>query len=307
MQAASDSINSNFHLSHYHDRKLVISGPCSAETEQQVMATAQQLLQTGIVDVFRAGIWKPRTRPGSFEGVGTKGLYWLQQAKAATGLPLAIEVATEQQVEDALRFDIDALWIGARSTANPFSVQALANVLKGVDIPVFIKNPTNPDIALWMGALERLEHAGLKQLALIHRGFSTPYNASYRNAPLWHIAMEMKNRYPQLMMLNDPSHISGRRNGLKEIVEKAYNLNYDGFIIEAHHDPDKAWSDAAQQITPEVLNELLNITQSKPLVQKPCSYSSKEIITQQLHHLKDELQYLKDKSSAMEALLKDAI
>src|SRR6201992_1698337 len=239
-------------------RPLIIWGPCSAETETQVVETMTRLAKTGKVDIIRAGIWKPRTRPGSFEGIGTKGLPWLQQAKKLTGLPVAIEVATAKQVEDALHFDVDVLWIGARTTVNSFSVQEVADALRGVDVPVLIKNPINPDIELWTGAVERVSKAGIKQVGLIHRGFSSYGNTEYRNAPMWHLAIEMKRRNPELLMINDPSHISGRRDILLDVAQKAIDLDFDGLIIESHIDPDKAWSDAKQQITPERLAELLD-------------------------------------------------
>ncbi|HVU54023.1 MAG TPA: chorismate mutase [Puia sp.] len=242
----------------WNKRPLIISGPCSAETEEQVLETASRLAKTGKVDMIRAGIWKPRTRPGSFEGIGTKGLAWMQQARKLTGLPVTVEVATGKQVEDALHFDVDVLWIGARTTVNPFSVQEVADALRGVDVPVLIKNPINPDLELWTGAVERVAKAGIKQIGLIHRGFSSYGNTEYRNAPMWHLAIEMKRRSPGMMMINDPSHISGRRDILLDVAQKAIDLDFDGLIIESHIDPDKAWSDAKQQITPERLAELLD-------------------------------------------------
>jgi chorismate mutase len=242
----------------WNKRPLIISGPCSAETETQVIETAQRLAATGKVDVLRAGIWKPRTRPGSFEGIGTKGLPWLQQAKKATGLPITVEVATAKQVEDALHFGVDILWIGARTTVNPFSVQEVADALRGVDVPVLIKNPINADLELWIGAVERIEKAGIKQTGLIHRGFSSYGNTEYRNAPMWHLAIEMKRRNPNMLLINDPSHISGRRDILGDVSQKAIDLGFDGLMIETHIDPDNAWSDAKQQITPEQLATLLD-------------------------------------------------
>ncbi|MBK7869049.1 MAG: bifunctional 3-deoxy-7-phosphoheptulonate synthase/chorismate mutase type II [Ignavibacteriales bacterium] len=238
-------------------RPLIISGPCSAETEEQVMDTASRLAATGMVDVMRAGIWKPRTRPGTFEGVGTKGLPWLQHARKATGIPLAVEVATARQVEDALHFDVDILWIGARSVVNPMSVQEIANALKGSDVPVLIKNPMNPDIDLWSGAVERISIAGITNIGLIHRGFSTYGKHKYRNPPIWHLAIEMRRRYPDLMMICDPAHISGRRDLIQSVSQKAIDLDFDGLMIESHRDPDNAWSDAKQQVTPEVLKTIL--------------------------------------------------
>ena len=218
----------------WQKRPLIISGPCSAETEEQVLQTAQRLAATGQVDMLRAGIWKPRTRPGSFEGIGTKGLPWLQQAKKITGLPITVEVATGKQVEDALHFDVDVLWLGARTTVNPFSVQEVADALRGVDLPVLIKNPINPDLELWTGAVERVAKAGIKQIGLIHRGFSSYGNTEYRNAPMWHLAIEMKRRNPELLMINDPSHICGRRDILLEVAQKAIDLDYDGLMISAN-------------------------------------------------------------------------
>ncbi|MBN8787563.1 MAG: 3-deoxy-7-phosphoheptulonate synthase, partial [Terrimonas sp.] len=245
-------------LEKLNKKPLIISGPCSAETEAQVIETAQRLANTGKVDMLRAGIWKPRTRPGSFEGIGTKGLPWLQQAKKLTGLPTTVEVATAKQTEDALHFDVDMLWIGARTTVNPFSVQEVADALRGADVPVLIKNPINPDLELWTGAVERVAKAGIKKIGLIHRGFSSYGNTDYRNAPMWHLAIEMKRRNPELIMINDPSHICGRRDILLEVAQKAIDLDYDGLMIESHIDPDNAWSDAKQQVTPEKLAEMLD-------------------------------------------------
>ena len=274
----------------WNKRPLIISGPCSAETEEQVMATATGLAATGKVDVMRAGIWKPRTRPGSFEGIGTKGLPWLQAAKKVTGLPVAVEVATAKQVEDALHFDVDILWLGARTTVNPFSVQEIADALRGIDVPVLIKNPINPDLELWIGAVERVAKAGIKQIGLIHRGFSSYGNTEYRNAPMWHLAIEMKRRYPELMIINDPSHICGRRDILQEVAQKAIDLDFDGLIIESHVDPDHAWSDAKQQITPERLGEMLgNIRWRKEDVASEEYHAALEKLRQQINQLDDEL------------------
>jgi chorismate mutase len=271
-------------------RPLIISGPCSAETEAQVLETAQRLAATGKVDMLRAGIWKPRTRPGSFEGIGVKGLPWLLQAKKLTGLPTTIEVATGKQVDDALSFEVDVLWIGARTTVNPFSVQEVADALKGVDVPVFIKNPINPDLELWTGAVERVAKAGIKQMGLIHRGFSAYGNTEYRNAPMWHMAIEMKRRNPEMMMINDPSHICGRRDILLEVAQKAIDLDYDGLMIESHIDPDNAWSDAKQQVTPEKLVELLSqIVWRKEDINSEEFHLALEKLRQQINHLDDEL------------------
>lgn len=271
-------------------RPLIISGPCSAETEEQVIQTATRLAQTGKVDALRAGIWKPRTRPGSFEGIGTKGLPWLQQAKKLTGLPVAIEVATGKQVEDALHFDIDILWIGARTTVNPFSVQEVADALRGANVPVLIKNPINPDLELWTGAVERVAKAGIKNIGLIHRGFSSYGNTEYRNAPMWHLAIEMKRRNPDMMIINDPSHICGRRDILLDVAQKAIDLDFDGLIIESHIDPDNAWSDAKQQVTPEALAEMLNtIVWRKEDINSEAYHQALEKLRQQINHLDDEL------------------
>lgn len=277
----------------WKQRPLIISGPCSAETEEQLIGTAQRLANTGKVHVLRAGIWKPRTRPGSFEGVGTKGLPWLQQARKITGLPTAVEVATAKQVEDALHFDVDILWIGARTTVNPFSVQEIADALRGVDVPVLIKNPINPDLELWTGAVERVAKAGISQIGLIHRGFSNYGNTEYRNAPMWHLAIEMKRRNPDMMMVNDPSHICGRRDILIDVAQKAIDLDFDGLMVESHVDPDNAWSDAKQQITPEVFAEMLDsIRWRKEDVDSAEFHSHLEKLRQQINHLDDELMQL---------------
>lgn len=239
-------------------KPILIAGPCSAETEEQVIQTATRLFRTGKVDVLRAGIWKPRTRPGAFEGIGTKGLPWLQKAKELTGLPVAVEVAKASHVELCLEFGIDILWVGARTTVNPFAVQEIADALKGVDIPVLLKNPINPDLALWLGGMERLQNAGLTRLGAIHRGFSSAGEKIYRNRPQWQIAIDFKTAMPELPMINDPSHITGRRDMLFKVAQKAMDLNFDGLIIESHITPDTAWSDAAQQITPEVYGQLIS-------------------------------------------------
>ncbi len=271
-------------------RPLIISGPCSAETEEQVVETAVRLHKTGKVDIMRAGIWKPRTRPGSFEGVGAKGLPWLQHAKKLTGIPVAVEVATGKQVEDALTFEVDVLWIGARTTVNPFSVQEVADALRGVDVPVLIKNPINPDLELWTGAVERVAKAGIKQIGLIHRGFSSYGNTEYRNAPMWHLAIEMKRRNPGLLFINDPSHICGRRDILQDVAQEAIDLDYDGLIIESHIDPDNAWSDAKQQITPERLAEMLSsIRWRKEDIASEEYHAAMEKMRQQINQLDDEL------------------
>ena len=241
----------DFNLNH----PLVIAGPCSAETEEQVLKIAHELKNSD-VSIFRAGIWKPRTRPGGFEGVGAIGLKWLQKAKAETGLLMAIEVANATHVQLALEHDIDVLWIGARTTVNPFAVQEIADALKNTDKIVLVKNPVNPDLALWIGGVERLYNAGIKNLGVIHRGFSTYEKTKYRNIPEWQLAIELQNRFPDLPLICDPSHITGKRDMIQEVSQQALDLNYDGLIIETHIDPDNAWSDAPQQVTPTVLKQI---------------------------------------------------
>lgn len=237
-------------------RPLVISGPCSAETEEQVMDTARKLAAQG-VRIFRAGVWKPRTKPGGFEGVGVPALKWLQQVKKETGMYVATEVATERHAYEALKHGIDMLWVGARTAANPFSVQEIADTLTGVDIPILIKNPVNPDLELWVGAIERLYNVGVKRIGVIHRGFSTNEKTVYRNIPQWHIPIELKRRYPNLPIICDPSHIGGKRDMIGTISQQAMDLNFYGLIIESHCNPDEAWSDKDQQITPDTLGEVL--------------------------------------------------
>ncbi len=240
------------------DRPLVIAGPCSAETEEQVMSTAKQLADKGL-KLFRAGIWKPRTKPGGFEGVGVDGLAWLKEVKKETGMYVSTEVATAKHVYECLKAGIDLLWIGARTTANPFAVQEIADALKGVDIPVLVKNPVNPDLELWIGALERINNAGLKRLGAIHRGFSSYDKKLYRNLPQWHIPIELRRRIPNLPIICDPSHIGGKRELVAPLCQQAMDLGFNGLIIESHCNPDCAWSDAAQQVTPDVLDYILNL------------------------------------------------
>jgi chorismate mutase len=242
----------DFGLSH----PLVIGGPCSAETEEQVLKIAHELKDTDVT-VLRAGIWKPRTRPGMFEGVGAIGLKWLQKAKQETGLLTATEVANAVHVKLAIEHDVDILWIGARSTVSPFIMQEIADALEGTDKIVLVKNPVNPDLALWLGGVERLYTANIKKLGLIHRGFSSYEKSKYRNNPEWQIAVEAQNRFPDLPMICDPSHIAGRRDLIFDICQMALDLNYDGLMVETHWDPDNAWSDAAQQVTPTVLVQIM--------------------------------------------------
>jgi chorismate mutase len=239
-------------------RPMCIAGPCSAETEEQVMETARGLSAFGI-HVYRAGIWKPRTKPGGFEGHGEKALPWMQQVKKETGMLVSTEVATPEHVELALKYGIDILWIGARTTANPFAMQALADALKGVDVPVFVKNPVNPDLELWIGALLRLNGASVKKLGAIHRGFSSYDKTIYRNLPMWQIPIELRRRIPELPIICDPSHIGGRRDLIAPLCQQAMDLGADGLIVESHCDPDSAWSDAKQQVTPDVLDYILSL------------------------------------------------
>lgn len=243
----------DFNLNH----PLVVAGPCSAETEEQVLKIAHGLKDSK-VSIYRAGIWKPRTRPGGFEGVGAIGLKWLQKAKAETGLLMATEVATAAHVKLALEHDIDVLWIGARTTVNPFAVQEIADALQNTDKIVLVKNPVNPDLALWIGGVERLYNAGIKKLGVIHRGFSTYEKTKYRNNPEWQIAIDFQNRFPDIPLIIDPSHITGNRDMIFEVSQEALDLNYDGLIIETHNDPDNAWSDAAQQVTPDGLKKIIS-------------------------------------------------
>jgi chorismate mutase len=242
----------------YKGRPFLISGPCSAETEEQVMETATQLAQINEVSVFRAGIWKPRTRPNSFEGVGSEGLKWLRRVKQETGLLVGTEVANEKHVYEALKYGIDMLWIGARTSVNPFTVQEISDALNGVDVMVLVKNPINPDIELWMGAIERIARAGITRLGAIHRGFSSFEKTLYRNQPNWQLPIELRRRIPDLPIICDPSHIAGSRQFLHEISQKAMDLNFDGLMLESHIDPASALSDAAQQLTPNDLKELLS-------------------------------------------------
>jgi chorismate mutase len=239
-------------------RPIVIAGPCSAESEEQVMETAKGIASKGI-KIFRAGIWKPRTKPGGFEGMGVEGLPWLKRVKKETGMYTAVEVANKDHVFEALKAGIDILWIGARTSVNPFAVQEIADALHGVDIPVLVKNPVNPDLELWIGALQRLYAAGIHRLGAIHRGFSTYDKKIYRNLPLWHIPIELRRRLPSLPLFCDPSHIGGKRELIAPLSQQAMDLSFDGLIIESHCNPDCALSDASQQITPDVLDYILNL------------------------------------------------
>jgi len=267
---------------------LVIAGPCSAETEDQLVATAHLLAKTGKITALRAGIWKPRTRPGEFEGIGSIGLKWLDRAKQETGLPTAIEVATGKHVEEALKAGVDILWVGARSTVNPFTVQEIADALKGVDIPVMVKNPVNPDLSLWIGALERINNAGITKLAAIHRGFSSFEKSAFRNEPMWDLAISLKTHAPELPIINDPSHICGNRDLLPYIAQKALDLDMQGLMIESHIDPSVAWTDAKQQVTPSALAELID-----RLTLRKADVSSKEL-SSKLDELRNQIDKIDD-------------
>lgn len=247
------------------NKPYIISGPCSVETEEQLLKTARQLVKYNSIDCLRAGIWKPRTRPNSFEGVGEVGLPWLKRAGQETSIPVATEVANAKHVELALKNGIDILWVGARTSANPFSVQEIANALKGVDIPVMIKNPVNPDLQLWIGAIERISQAGINDIKAIHRGFSNSEKSPYRNTPKWEIPIELMRIFPEIPIICDPSHIGGNRNMIETISQKAMDLEMDGLMIESHSNPDEAWSDARQQITPKRLQDIL----SKIVIRQP--------------------------------------
>ena len=240
------------------ERPFVIAGPCSAETEEQVITIAHQLASRGC-RIYRAGVWKPRTKPGGFEGNGEQALPWLQRVKQETGMLVATEVATPEHVELALKYGIDLLWVGARTSANPFAMQALADSLRGTDAVVFVKNPVNPDLELWIGAMERINQAGITRMAAIHRGFSSYDNKIYRNAPTWQIPIELRRRIPNLPIICDPSHIGGRRELIAPLCQQAMDLGFDGLIVESHCSPDEAWSDAKQQVTPDVLDYILGL------------------------------------------------
>lgn len=267
-------------------KPIIIAGPCSAETEEQVMCTAKNLAQNGI-KMFRAGIWKPRTKPGGFEGVGLEGLAWMKHVKEETGMYICTEVATKTHVEAALEAGIDVLWIGARTSANPFAMQEIADALIGhEDKIVLVKNPVNPDIELWIGALQRIYNAGIRRLGAIHRGFSTYGKHLYRNLPQWHIPMELGRRIPNLPILCDPSHIGGKRELVAPISQQAIDMGFEGLIIESHCDPDSAWSDKSQQVTPDVLNYIINTLVPR---EKSQSTENLNILRQQIDQLDNEL------------------
>ncbi len=267
------------------ERPVLIAGPCSAETETQVLHTAQALAPLGI-DLFRAGIWKPRTRPGGFEGAGVAGLHWLRRVKEETGLRVCTEVANTQHVYEALKFGVDVLWIGARTTVNPFSVQEIADALCGVDVPVLVKNPVNADFKLWLGAIERLHRAGIHRVAAIHRGFSYHGQSRWRNVPRWEFAIELRRLFPDLQLICDHSHICGRRESLLQVAQRAMDLDFDGLMTEVHPDPDRALSDAQQQLTPTDYQQML----SKLIVRRSeTSVEATPTDLQHLRHLIDEI------------------
>ncbi len=266
-------------------RPVVIAGPCSAETEKQVMETAKDLAKNG-VGIFRAGIWKPRTKPGGFEGVGSVGLTWLQEVKKETGMLVATEVANKQHVEEALNAGVDVLWIGARTSANPFAMQEIADSLVGADVPVLVKNPVNPDLELWIGAMQRIYNAGIRQIGAIHRGFSAYGKHLYRNMPQWHIPIELRRRMPELTLICDPSHIGGKRELVAPLSQQAMDMGFDGLIVESHCDPDSAWSDKSQQVTPEVLNFILNMLVVRDTTQ---TTESLTLLRQQIDQIDNDL------------------
>lgn len=266
-------------------RPVVIAGPCSAETEEQVMETAMDLAKNG-VRIFRAGIWKPRTKPGGFEGVGSVGLTWLQEVKKETGMLVATEVANKQHVEEALNSGVDVLWIGARTSANPFAMQEIADSLVGADVPVLVKNPVNPDLELWIGAMQRIYNAGIRQIGAIHRGFSAYGKHLYRNMPQWHIPIELRRRMPELTLICDPSHIGGKRELVAPLSQQAMDMGFDGLIVESHCDPDSAWSDKSQQVTPEVLNFIINMLVVRDTTQ---TTESLTLLRQQIDQIDNDL------------------
>lgn len=266
-------------------RPVVIAGPCSAETEEQVMETAKDLAKNG-VRIFRAGIWKPRTKPGGFEGVGSVGLTWLQEVKKETGMLVATEVANKQHVEEALNAGVDVLWIGARTSANPFAMQEIADSLVGADVPVLVKNPVNPDLELWIGAMQRIYNAGIRHIGAIHRGFSAYGKHLYRNMPQWHIPIELRRRMPELTLICDPSHIGGKRELVAPLSQQAMDMGFDGLIVESHCDPDSAWSDKSQQVTPEVLNFILNMLVVRDTTQ---TTESLTLLRQQIDQIDNDL------------------
>lgn len=266
-------------------RPFVIAGPCSAETEEQLMETAKELAIKGC-HMFRAGVWKPRTKPGGFEGHGEPALAWMAEVKKETGMLIGTEVATPEHVELAMKYGLDMLWIGARTSANPFAMQQLADAMKGLEVPVLVKNPVNPDLELWIGAMERINQAGVKKMAAIHRGFSSFDKSMYRNAPMWQIPIELRRRIPNLPIVCDPSHMGGKRELIAPLSQQALDLGFDGLMIESHCDPDKAWSDAKQQVTPEVCDYIVGM-----LVARDNTFTTENIklLRQQIDNIDNEL------------------
>ena len=266
-------------------RPFVIAGPCSAETEEQVMQTAKELAIKGC-HMFRAGVWKPRTKPGGFEGHGEPALVWMAEVRKETGMLIGTEVAMPEHVELAMKYGVDILWIGARTSANPFAMQQLADSLKGADVPVLVKNPVNPDLELWIGALERINQAGVKKLGAIHRGFSSYDKSMYRNSPMWQIPIELRRRIPELPIVCDPSHMGGKRELIAPLSQQALDLGFDGLMIESHCDPDKAWSDAKQQVTPEVADYIVGM-----LVSRDNTFTTENIklLRQQIDQIDNDL------------------
>lgn len=274
-------------------RPIVIAGPCSAETEEQVLETCRDIARTKKADILRAGIWKPRTRPGTFEGIGIKGLPWMKQAKLETGMPVTVEVAKAGHVEACLEFDIDILWVGARTTVNPFAVQEIAEALRGVKIPVLVKNPINPDLSLWLGAIERFERIGIEEIGSIHRGFSNTSEQIFRNRPEWQIAIDFMRQRPEVPMICDPSHICGNRHLLKAVAQKAMDLNFDGLMLETHRDPDNAWSDAKQQITPSAFGAMItDLVLRYDHEEDKVAQNSLEFMRQEINQIDDDLLHL---------------
>lgn len=265
-------------------KPMLIAGPCSAESREQVLQIAKDLKDENI-SYFRAGIWKPRTRPGAFEGIGSKGLDWMKEVKQLYKMSICTEVANVKHVYESLKAGVDMLWVGARTTTNPFAVQEIAEALRGVDIPLMVKNPINPDLKLWVGAIERFEKCGINNIAAIHRGFSIYEKIDYRNQPRWQIAVDLQREYPDMLMICDPSHIGGQRHYIKEISQKALDLNFDGLMIETHHNPDKAWTDSAQQVTAKQLSGILKDLVVR--VRQPADVSLEE-----LNELRAEIKFL---------------
>lgn len=283
---------------------LLIAGPCSVESAEQITTICQQMKQEKVpVQLFRGGIWKPRTRPGSFEGHGKEALSWLEIVRHELNIPVAVEVGSTSHVEEALKAGIDVLWIGARTTVNPFTVQEIAESLRGVDIPVMVKNPVNPDLALWIGALERLNAVGIKKLAVIHRGFTDEYDKRYRNKPNWSMPIHLKREIEGMQVINDPSHICGNRTGISEVAQRAINFGLDGLMIETHHDPDQAWSDAMQQITPADLKKLYNELSFKKVVPAVEDDDTLIALRQKVDHMDDQLlDILSDRFRVIDAI-----